>query len=167
MSWSVAPIAEEHIEGYWSAVDSVAREREYLAFVEGPPLEASRAFVLRNLRENRPHFVALHEGSVVGWCDIASLDRPVFAHSGVLGMGVVAAHRGRGIGGALIRAALGKAAATGLTRIELTVREPNLRARALYEKLGFAVEGVKRDAVRIDGRRENLVCMALLLDDAR
>jgi hypothetical protein len=28
----IIPISEEHIQGFWSAVDSVAREHEYLAF---------------------------------------------------------------------------------------------------------------------------------------
>jgi RimJ/RimL family protein N-acetyltransferase len=162
MGWAVVPIAEEHIEGFCAAVDSVAREREYLAFLEGPPLEMSCAFVLRNLHEGRPHFVAVEGGRVVGWCDISSLDRPVLAHSGVLGMGVVASHRGQGIGEALIRAALERARAVGLTRVELTVREGNSRARALYEEVGFAIEGVKRNAVKVGERYENHVCMAIL-----
>lgn len=29
MAFRVVPIAEEHIEGFWSALDSVARERRY------------------------------------------------------------------------------------------------------------------------------------------
>ena len=163
MAWTIVPIAEEHIEGFRLAVDSVAREGRYLALVEAPPVEKSRAFVRRNLNEDRPHFVALEDGRVVGWCDIASLDRPVYAHSGVLGMGVIAAHRGRGIGEALIRAALEKARVTGLTRVELLVRESNTPARALYEKVGFVVEGVQRNAVRMDGRYEDQLSMALLL----
>jgi len=32
---SVVPIAEEHIEGFTAALDSVARERKYLALVGG------------------------------------------------------------------------------------------------------------------------------------
>jgi L-amino acid N-acyltransferase YncA len=42
------------------------------------------------------------------------------------------------------------------------VREDNTRAIALYESLGFVVEGLKRNGVRLDGRYGNLVCMALL-----
>jgi RimJ/RimL family protein N-acetyltransferase len=167
MSWSVVPIAEEHIEGYRDAVASVAVERKYLAFLDAPPLEMSSAFVLRNLRDRRPHFVALDGGAVVGWCDIASLELPVFAHSGTLGMGVIASHRGRGIGRELLRVTLENAREMGLTRVELTVREGNAAARALYEKAGFAVEGLKRNAVRVDGRHENLVCMAILFHEGR
>lgn len=164
MQYLVVPIAEEHIEGFNAALDSVAREREYLAFVEAPPLERTRAFVLKNIREGRPQFVALVEGRVVGWCDISSLERPLFAHSGVFGMGIIDGCRGRGIGDALMRAVLEQARKIGLTRVELTVRENNKRAMQLYEKMGFVMEGVKRKGVRIDGRYEDLYCMALLLE---
>jgi RimJ/RimL family protein N-acetyltransferase len=167
MSWRVVPIEERHIEGYWAALDGVARERKYLAFLEAPPLEVVRGFALRNIAENRPHFVAVEEGEVVGWCDIALLDRAAYAHAGALGMGVAAAHRSRGIGRELLRATLENAREIGLTRVELTVREPNVRARELYEKAGFAAEGLKRNAVRVDGRYENLVCMALLFHEGR
>jgi ribosomal protein S18 acetylase RimI-like enzyme len=86
----------------------------------------------------------------------------VFVHSAVLGLGVSAEYRGRGIGTALLRATLEAARARGLTRVELTVREHNARATALYAKFGFEVEGVKKNAVLVDREYEDLICMALL-----
>jgi ribosomal protein S18 acetylase RimI-like enzyme len=160
----VVPIAEEHIEGFRAVLDSVARERRYLAFLEAPSLEESRRFVRRNIREGYPQYVALVAEKVVGWCDILPIDRPTRAHTGVLGIGVLAEFRGRGIGTALIREALKKARTGGLTRIELSVRERNGRVVALYEGFGFVHEGVQRNAIRMDGEYENLICMALLLD---
>ena len=165
MTFTIVPISEQHIEGYCAAVDSVAREGKYLAFLEGPALEMSREFVLGNLREGHPHFVALIDGGVVGWCDIGSLHRPVFSHAGVLGMGVLASHRSQGIGKALIQAALEKARNIGLTRVELTVREENNRAKALYEKSGFIVEGIHRNAVKIGEKYENHLSMAVLFQE--
>lgn len=50
-------------------------------------------------------------------------------------MGVLLEFRGQGVGKALILAAIEKAKATGLTRIELVVREENMRAITLYETL--------------------------------
>ena len=163
MKYEIVPLADEHIEGYAAVIDSVARERKYLAFLEGPPIDRCRAFVLANRDRGLPQFVALVDGRVVGWCDISSLERPVFAHSGVLGMGVAAGHRGKGVGLALIGAVLESAQAGGLTRVELTVREPNLPALALYRKVGFRVEGIKEKAVRVGDDYENLICMAVLL----
>jgi ribosomal protein S18 acetylase RimI-like enzyme len=162
MEFSIVPIQEEHIEGFWTAVDSVARERKYLAFLEGPPIQSTQEFVLNQIHNHWPQVVAFHNKQIVGWCDISSLDRPVFAHIGSLGMGVVKAYRGQGIGNALISNALQLAREKGLTRIELTVREHNKPAQALYEKYGFTVEGIHKNGVCIDGQYENHVFMALL-----
>jgi len=166
MDYRIIPIAEEHIESFRMVLDSVARERRYLSFLEAPSPEEVRAFVLGNIRKGHPQFVALVEGRVVGWCDVLPINRPTQAHSGVLGIGITSEYRGRGIGTALMQATLEEAKAVGLTRLELTVREDNKHAIALYERLGFVHEGVKRNAVRVDGRYENLLFMALLLDQA-
>jgi RimJ/RimL family protein N-acetyltransferase len=164
MEFTIVPITEAHIEGFRAALDAVAREREYLAMLEAPALEKVREFVMAHIRDKRPHVIALVADRVIGWCDISSLHRDVFAHSGVLGMAIVDGFREQGIGQALMKAALERAREAGLTRVELTVRERNLRAKKLYEKFGFVVEGVKRRGVRVDGRYEDLICMGLLLE---
>lgn len=159
---SIIPITEHYIEGFRSAVDSVAREKKYLAFLEAPSLEISRAFVLENIRDNWPHFVALDRDKVIGWCDITSLHRDIYSHVGVLGIGVISEYRGKGIGKSLIYKAIENAKSIGLTRIELTVREKNEPAIVLYEKIGFIKEGFHKNAVRIDNKYENHISMALL-----
>lgn len=163
MKFTIVPITEAHLEGFRAAVDAVARERKYIALLEAPPLEKTQAFVRANIRDKRPHVVALVGDRVIGWCDISSLNRDVFAHAGVLGMGVIEGFREQGVGEALMKAALDRAREAGLTRVELTVREDNLRAKKLYEKFGFVVEGVKRRGVFVDGQYEDLIGMGLLL----
>ena len=160
MEFQIVPIAEEHIAGFHAAVDSVARERRYLAMLQAPPLEESADWVRGNLRKGNPQFVALVGGQVVGWCDVFPEKRETMAHGGVLGMGVLDGYRGKGIGAALMRATLEHAQKAGFTRVELTVREDNLRAKALYDKAGFAVEGRKRKAALFDGRHYDLILMA-------
>jgi ribosomal protein S18 acetylase RimI-like enzyme len=162
MNFEIIPITEKHIEGFWSAVDSVAREREYLAFLESPPISTTKEYILENISGNWPHLIAVIDGKIIGWCDITALDRPVFAHIGSLGIGVIAPYRGKGIGKVLMKTALQKAKEKGLTRIELTVREKNTSAIALYEQLGFEKEGIHKNAVCIDGKYENHIFMALL-----
>lgn len=149
--------------GLHAAVDSVARERLYLAMLQAFPLETTAEFVRSCIRAKSPHFVALVEGRVVGWCDIQPMQRETQAHGGVLGMGIVDGHRSGGIGTALMRATLEAARKAGLQRVELTVREDNARAKALYEKVGFVTEGVKRKAALHDGRYYDLILMGLLL----
>jgi RimJ/RimL family protein N-acetyltransferase len=162
MAPRILPIAEEHIESFRAAVDSVAREHRYLALLEAPELEAVREFVRDNIRKDHPQFVALVDGSVVGWCDIVPKAWPSLRHSGILGMGVIQGFRGQGIGGALIAVALEAAKRKGLTRIELTVRTDNEPARKLYEKFGFVHEGRLLRHLLIDGEYRDSDLMALL-----
>ncbi len=131
-------------------------------FLEAPPIELTRAFVLNNIKCRYPQYVAVTAGEVVGWCDVTPKERPIYAHGGVLGMGLLPPFRGRGIGTKLIWSVLAAARRAGMHRVELTVRETNAGAIALYRKAGFVVEGLQRDAVHVDGIYENVICMALL-----
>jgi RimJ/RimL family protein N-acetyltransferase len=158
----VVPMAEEHLEGFRAVIDSVARERRYIGFLEAPPLEDMRRFVASGRAAGCPQFVALAEDQVVGWADVSIKPRPVMKHSGVFGMGVIDAFRGKGIGTSLIDAALKAARAMSLTRVELTVRADNEPARRLYEKFGFEIEGTCRRHFRVDGRDYDSYLMAVL-----
>ena len=68
--------------------------------------------------------------------------------------------RGRGVGAALLTAALDLASRRDSIRIELDVHADNRVAIALYEKFGFVREGVQSDGALIDGRFVDVVLMA-------
>ena len=156
-------IAEKHISGFRAAVDVVARERKYLAFLEAPPLKDVTKFIRDNIDHGYPQFVVLSTDAVVGWCDVLpNRTRVIYSHCGTVGVGLLPEFRGKGIGRKLMQRTIGAAFAFGLTRIELTVRENNVNAIALYKSLGFEVEGLHRNAVCIEGQYENLHSMALL-----
>ncbi len=162
MSYQIIKINENYIDGFAQVVDTVARELRYLAFLEGPPREMTMAYVQRNIAENWPHIIALDGEQVIAWADVASLNRPVFEHSGVLGIGILPNYRGQGLGRRLMHTVLEAAQARGLNRVELTVRENNHIAIKLYESLGFLHEGRHINAVKIHGQYENHLSMALL-----
>jgi ribosomal protein S18 acetylase RimI-like enzyme len=160
----IAPIAAEHIESFHRLFDSIARERRYLAALEAPPLESFRSFVLDTIAQGQVRFAALSGGEVVGWCDALPKPLSIHRHVGVLGMGLLPAFRGQGIGRRLLERTLEAGRAGGLSRIELTVREDNPGAIALYQKVGFAAEGVQRNAFKVDGCYHNLIMMAVLFE---
>jgi RimJ/RimL family protein N-acetyltransferase len=160
MEVSIARMAIEHVEGFHRALDVIARERKYLAYLEAPPLEKTREFVMNNMAKGCSQFVAVAGGDVVGWCDIIPKDRPIHVHSGILAIGLLPPFRARGYGTALIEAALHEARRLGLVRIELTVHADNRRAIALYERVGFKKEGTMQDAAFIDGRFTDMILMA-------
>ena len=163
MEYVIVPIAEEHIGGFRAVVDAVARERKFLAMLEAAAPDATRAFVRGNIAAGDPQFVVLVEGRVVGWSDLLrDRLRKSMAHVGTFGIGLMPAFRGRGIGRALMTHTIEAGWALGLTRIQLSVRESNRNAIALYEKFGFVREGLHHRAVRIGDTYENTLTMALL-----
>jgi RimJ/RimL family protein N-acetyltransferase len=159
---TIAPITPDDIPGFHRAIDEVARERKFLTLLEAFPFPITQDFVLENIKNGHPQFVALAAGEVVGWCDIRRPPFPAHAHRGTLGMGIIAAYRGCGLGLRLINAALYRAAEVGIVRVELDVYANNARAIALYEKVGFVREGLARDAVFIDGVYRDAIAMALV-----
>jgi len=159
----IVPIEEKHVEGFHAALDAVCRERGYLARFEAPPLESTREFVRRNISRGFPQLVAVDGERVVGWCDITPSDKPIFAHCGSMGMGILPAYRHQGIGKRLLAAAIERAREIGLERVELEVFERNAPAVALYRKMGFQLEGRKIRSSKIDGVYDNDLIMALFL----
>jgi len=165
MAIEIVPLGEDLSEGYRAVLDSVAREERYLALLQAFPPEATRAFIAAGVASGRPMFAARVAGEIVGWCDIL-VDKPLetLKHTGSLGMGVLRSHRGRGVGRALLERTLADARAKGLTRIELAVGVDNERAKKLYEKFGFQVEGLVRRHMRVRGEYKDSYLMALLYD---
>ena len=71
----------------------------------------------------------------------------------VWGMYVDPAHRGQGLGGALLEAAVAHARTLdGVSAVHLGVLSEAHAARRVYERAGFEVWGVERDAVRHEGK---------------
>jgi RimJ/RimL family protein N-acetyltransferase len=159
----IVETTDAHVEGFHRCVGEVARERRYIGLVDAPPLEASRAFFQSVIAGGGAHFVAMDVGDeVVGWCDIVRFGLEGFQHSGRLGMGLLAHVRGQGVGRRLAEATIDAAKARGIERIELEVFASNVRAIRLYERLGFAHEGVRLRARKLDGAYDDNVLMALV-----
>ena len=161
----IVPIDSQHVRGFHDCLDSVAREARYIAMIEAPPLKSVTAFVEGNIERGCPQLVALDGDRVVGWSDVIPHRRIGFSHGGVLGMGVRASHRRRGIGRRLLSAALAAARDLGLLRVELEVYASNAAAISLYEKTGFRHEGRKTKARLFNGAFDDVLPMALPMDE--
>ncbi len=159
----IIPIDEKHIESFHSCLDSVTRERIYLGGDRAPPIESAHEFVLGNIRDKIPQYVAVEEDVVVGWCDIRPRNGKDFAHCGVMGMGVKNGYRHQGIGSRLLNATIDAARGFGMERVELEVYTSNIPAIRLYEKRGFVKEGVRKKARKLDGEYFDIMMMALFL----
>jgi RimJ/RimL family protein N-acetyltransferase len=78
-------------------------------------------------------------------------------------LGVLAEVSGHGTGSGLLAEVETWALAHGMHRLELTVMAHNERAQALYERMGFVVEGRRHECLLVDGRLVDELYMAKLL----
>ena len=127
-----------------------------------PPAEIDWSFFNEKV-EIRDVLVAVVDGEVAGYVRL-SHPYPLASSSHVLhitGIAVDPAFQRRGVGRALMDAAESEARARGARRLTLRVLGPNTAARRLYERSGYAVEGVLRAEFYLDGEYVDDVLMAL------
>lgn len=80
----------------------------------------------------------------------------------VLQITVASAYQRQGVATQLLDLTLDKAKSLGCERVVLEVRETNHRAIALYQKLGFQFDGVRKNYYRnTKGDSENALLMSL------
>jgi len=134
---------------------AVAEERDGIA--AEPPIDVEKQAANWHLEGT---LVALAAGEVVGELRVESS----WLGFGEIGMMVAADWRGRGVGTALVAAALEWARARGLHKLTLSVFPHNEAAIALYRKFGFVEEGRRiRHIRRTNGELWDLIEMGLLL----
>lgn len=144
----------------------IARETEHLAKTrsersDGILYALAKAF----LNRKRVHsFVAKENGKIVGYITVICGKFIKVRGTAYFVMGVLASHRGRGIGTQLLHGAEEFVRSQNMHRIELEVFENNVPARRLYEKAGYVAEGRRREAIRTESGYQDIIWMGKLLD---
>ena len=112
MAATITPMAQSHAASFHACLDVVARERKYLLLLQAPPLAQVERFVADNIARGHVQVAALAGPTVVGWADIRPGWTETIAHVGKLGMGLLPAFRGIGLGTQLLAAAFCQSART-------------------------------------------------------
>jgi L-phenylalanine/L-methionine N-acetyltransferase len=108
--------------------------------------------------------VAEVAGEVAGIAGVLRGDRPPVRHVAELGITIGSAHRGIGVGRAMMDGIERWARASGIAKLVLGVFDVNAVARGLYENLGYEVEGVERRAIRFSEATFDLIKMGKILE---
>ena len=138
-------------EGRWLGTQApVDRDTQYQRFLHDATTDEAVSLV------------AVVDSEIVGH---ARVDLAPYKVAG-LGMMVDARWRGRGVGGALVRAAIDAARDLGAHKVALQVWPHNEAARRLYLRHGFVEEGtLRRHYPRRNGELWDAVVMGLVLDE--
>jgi RimJ/RimL family protein N-acetyltransferase len=143
--------------------DAVGSEPEgWLVTTNGWRDTADERRYLRAIRRypNAAVFVAVDEGVIVGRLSIARDQHPASRHVADLGLMVAESHRRRGIGTALLDAAVDWGREAGVRKLELHVFPWNTAAIALYKRFGFVREGYRKDHYRRGDEFVDAILMA-------
>ena len=166
---SVRLATERDVPALIQLINRLAREASLLFVVPIDPetgAEDLRQFLHATAASgNNAVLVAEFGSALVGLATATGGAHPAKRAAVEVGIGVLDAHRGRGVGSALMGALEGWARGAGIHRLQLPVVATNAPAIALYRKSGFTLEGVLRESVRVDGRHVDQYMMAKLLSE--
>jgi RimJ/RimL family protein N-acetyltransferase len=123
----------------------------------------SSFIVKTNSTEKSAVFIAEDETEILGYMLLRGEKPNRISHRAYIVIGVHSSSRGQGVGKALFSHVIDWAEKEGVRRLELTVLLENKSALALYRKMGFEIEGIKRDSLKIDGKYADEYYMSLLL----
>ncbi len=100
---------------------------------------------------NQMIFVAEETGRLVGYLSAIGESFARNRHTAYIVIGILEDFTGKGIGTALFERLETWAREHGIHRLELSVMVHNQRGLGLYRKMGFEIEGTKRDSLLVDG----------------
>ncbi|MBI4306030.1 MAG: GNAT family N-acetyltransferase [Chloroflexi bacterium] len=108
--------------------------------------------------------VVLENGAIVGALGIAGLGSPSRACE--IGYWLARSAQGRGVMTRACRAALKYCfEARSMNRVQVRAALDNVRSRAIPERLGFAFEGIQRQATLVSGSYQDLAVYSLLASE--
>ncbi len=109
--------------------------------LSSPDAWSEKAFRDALLSPDTLYAVAEQDGCVVGCCGLWRF----LEEADICNVAVLSSCRRQGIGTGMLRYLMEWGRRQGVRRFTLEVRKGNLAAVGLYEKLGFVVEGKRRD----------------------
>jgi RimJ/RimL family protein N-acetyltransferase len=164
----LTPILDEDRERLFAWINE--REEVVLNSAYSPVHERDHASWFESIR-HRPDAVIFairtaETGELIGSCQLRDIDPRHATAELQIRIGASEA-RDRGYGTEAVRMLLAHAFRDlNLQRVQLHVFADNPRAIRAYEKAGMRREGLLRSAAYVDGRRRDLVVMAILREDA-
>lgn len=109
-------------------------------------------------------FIAILNGEHVGYLMLIGNTAERAAHRAEICLGVQSKAKRKGIASSLLKSAEEWAVSKGINRLELTVVKEDTPARRLFEKAHYESEGIRQNAMFINGQPYDEMYMAKFID---
>jgi RimJ/RimL family protein N-acetyltransferase len=117
-------------------------------------------------KENEIIFVTEEQGSLIGYLAAIGGSYARNRHEVYIVVGILETFTSRGLGTALFEKLDAWAREHHIHRLELSVMVHNTRGVGLYQKMGFKIEGIKKDSLFVDGAYVDEYYMGKILESA-
>lgn len=117
------------------------------------------------LARNSTLFLAIMNGEYAGYLVIIGGPAPRASHRASVVIGVKQAFSNKGIASTLMYHGENWAKEVGIQKLELTVIKENIIAQKLYNKLGFEMEGTRKNALLINKHYVDEYYMGKMIDE--
>ncbi|MDP3386008.1 MAG: GNAT family protein [Eubacteriales bacterium] len=150
-------------------LDKIAGESDFLTFGVGEmiiSLEQEEMFLENSYKqENALIALVFLDERIIGCVSLAGGVKPRLRHVGEMGISVLEAYWGKGVGEMMIDYLINWSKKTGVIRkINLKVRNDNARGLNLYKRTGFELEGTVRRDMLIGNKFYDSIIMGMLID---
>ena len=149
----IRKIQMEDANNYLDMLLNLDNETKFMMFEPGErptDINIIKNIIEKSINGDNLILIAIDEENIVGFLSAQKGEYKRIKHTGYIVVGI--REKYRGIGSKLFSELDIWAIENNITRLELSVICSNTIAKHLYEKNGFKVEGIKKNAMIIDGK---------------
>ncbi|WLR56957.1 GNAT family N-acetyltransferase [Mesobacillus subterraneus] len=158
---------ERDTDNFAKLIQEVEDSTNFMLFVPGERKfnpEAQRKMIQAfGVEKNSNIFLAVADSGLAGYLIAKGGSASRNKHTAYLVIGIKEDFRGSGIGTILFEELLSWGKKVKIHRLELTVVTENKAGIALYEKMGFEIEGIKKDSLLVDGKYKDEFYMSRII----
>ena len=160
---------KEDAQAMIAYLNIIGGESDFITFGKNEfsmSVEAEQDYIERvNSMNNSKNVLIIIENEIVGIASITSVQKERMKHNGTLGISLRKKYWGIGLGSEIMAYLIDWAKSNKITKkINLLVREDNIRGVKLYEKFGFEKEGLLKKDMYVNGVYYNTIAMGLYID---
>lgn len=158
---TITPFKYIHAHIFATLRRDIDRESNHLVAKKGERRENAAHVIAKLLISQRRTvtFLAFYEKEAIGYVSLVFPKFTKLQGNAYLTIALREKYRGQGIGSMLMEQAEIYAKTKAVRRIELEVFGKNTNAIALYEKRGYEVEGVKKEAIKDGDGFDDIIIM--------
>lgn len=163
-----SPIKED-AQAMIDYLNIIGGESDFITFGKNEfsmSVEAEQDYIERiNSMDNSKNVLIIIEDEIVGIASITSVQKERMKHNGTLGISIQKKYWSIGLGSEIMNYLIDWAKSNKITKkINLLVREDNIRGVKLYEKFEFEKEGLLKKDICVNGVYYNTIAMGLYID---